>query len=227
MTKIKAALGSVALLVVGIPVQATSVTVQELGTTPTEVVYINSPYIPYSGYAYAGVVNLKVNGIATDGFCIDPFHFSNSSSVTANYDVVSLKDAPKPPGPMGAVAALEIEKLWGYVYSLSPTISAADAAGLQIAIWEVVAQYTVPAQSFSLGVGQSDYGAAVFRSIVESSSYNGPVADLVGLESQSLTEGQDYVIRSVPDGGTTLGLLGIGFVSLALIRSRKASAPVK
>lgn len=201
--------------------------VQEIETSPTEIINGNFSYLGYSGGAYAGVVNLKVDGVAADGFCIDPFHFSNPSSVTATYDVVNLKDAPKPPGPMGAGAALEIEKLWGYVYSLSPSISAENAAGLQIAIWEVVVAASTAPGSFSLN-DPTDYGAANFRSIVESPSYGGPIANLVGLKSQS-SSGQDYVVQGagdlttlgvpgVPDGGTTLGLLGVGSLSLILAR---------
>jgi hypothetical protein len=212
------------LIFTGVSAQANTVQVQEVITSPTETISGSFPVVPsnggvYNGAVYAGVVNLNVDGVATTGFCIDPFHFSNPSSVTAAYNVVNLQDAPKPPGPMGAPAALEIEKLWGYVYSLGANITAENAAGLQIAIWDVVAAATH--QTFTLATGQTDYHAQDFINHVTDTGYDGPVADLVGLTSVDLEHGQDYVVRSVPDGGATLGLLGFGFASLALARSRK------
>src|SRR4051812_12917016 len=180
---------------------ALSVTVQEVGVSPYEIVNISVPYIPYTGGAYAGTVKLLVDGVARDGFCIDPFHFSSSSPLI--YDVVPLENAPKAPGTMGAANAETISKLWAMAYS--PTMSSTEAAGLQVAIWEVVG-----GSNFS--VSGNDYGASSLLADVQ--SYSGPGADLIGLTG----EGQDYVIQSVPETGATVVLLALGVFGLAIVR---------
>src|SRR5207244_6551043 len=76
---------------------ACAITVQELGVSPAEIVSISVSNF-YTGGAYAGVNKLLIDGVAADGFCIDPFHFSLSSS--PGYQFISLVNGPKPPGPM-------------------------------------------------------------------------------------------------------------------------------
>jgi hypothetical protein len=182
--------------------QATTVTVQELGVSPSQIANINVTGF-YSGGAYAGIVKLSVDGVAMDGFCIDPFHFSSSSPLT--YTILPLENAPKAPGTMGAAKAETISKLWAMAYS--STMSATAAAGLQIAIWE-----TVGGASFS--VSGSDYGASTLLNNV--ATYAGAGANLIGLSGS----GQDYVVQNVPDGGATAMLLGLGFLGLAAFRKR-------
>jgi hypothetical protein len=191
---------------------AVPVTVQELSVSPAKVVNINVTGF-YSGGAYAGVVNLKVNGTEMDGFCIDPFHFSSGSPL--QYEMVSLSEAPKAylpnfTGEMGDAKALQISKLWGMAYSA--TMTANQAAAMQIAIWEIVA-----GDLFS--VSGSDYGASVLLN--QLATYAGPVANLVALTGP----GQDYVIQSVPEAGATVILLGLGMlatVGMKRLRGRVA-----
>ena len=199
------------LLVLG-PGLAQAVTVQELTVSPTEIVNITTKiyttptsFYTWTGNVYAGVNKLLVDGIAMDGFCIDPFHFSANSSA---YSFIPLTGAPKSPGgPMGSEATL-IERLWGSYYS--PTMSAANAAGLQIAIWEVVGG---PPLAFQLN-GLNDYGASGFLAYVKAPGYTGPLAHLIALTGP----GQDYVVAAVPDGGTTLGMLGLAFILVSVAR---------
>src|SRR5579859_4941803 len=145
-------------------------TVQEVGVGPYE-----TPTIDCTGIGtvtvYAGVLQLIVDGTPMNGFCIDPFHFSVPSST--GYSYVPLTSAPKGDN-MSSGTALLIERLWGSYYSSALT-SASTAAGLQIAIWDLVG-----GSSFHL-VSANDYGASGFLSNVENSNYSGPVADLVGL----------------------------------------------
>jgi hypothetical protein len=163
---------------------------------------------------YAGVLQLVVDGTPMNGFCIDPFHFSLPSST--GYSYVPLTSAPKGDN-MSSGTALLIERLWGSYYSTALT-SASTAAGLQIAIWELVG-----GSSFSL-VSANDYGAAGFLSNVENSNYSGPVADLAGLTGP----GQDYTVltppgsqvSSVPDTTGTVTLLGLGLLCLAVVRGK-------
>ena len=179
---------------------ASAITVQEIGVNPYQ-----TPTITCSGIGtvtvYAGVNQLVVDGVAMNGFCIDPFHFSVPSS--SDYLYVPLTSAPKG-YPMSSTVALDIDRLWGNYYS--PTMNATAAAGLQIAIWELVG-----GSYFHLDSG-NDYGAAGYISAVTSPTYTGPTASLVALTGP----GQDYVVQQgspdsppqVPESGVTAGLLG-------------------
>jgi hypothetical protein len=191
------------------PGLAQAITVKELRVDPnkivniTTIIYGPSPPHPWTGNVYAGVNKLLVDGVPMDGFCIDPFHFSLGSS--DGYSFVPLTSAPKFPGTMTAWDATLIGRLWGSYYS--PTMTAADAAGLQIAIWEIVG-----GSSFQLN--GADYGAGGFLAYVSASGYSGPRAHLIGLTGP----GQDYVVAAIPDGGTTLGMLGLAFILVSIAR---------
>ncbi len=175
-----------------------AITVEELGTGPAEIVKINATGIG-SVRVYAGVLKLNVDGVLMDGFCIDPFHFSSGSM--SGYQSVPLTSAPKGDF-MSAATATEIARLWGTYYS--PTMDSQTAAGLQIAIWELVG-----GSGFHL-LSNNDYGASGFASVVENSNYGGPVANLIGLTGP----GQDYAIDPVPDVASTWGLLALAMVGL-------------
>ena len=164
------------------------VTVQETGVGASEVVNITSSTLGTFN-AYAGVLKLMVDGVPTDGFCIDPFHFSSASPLT--FEEVELGSAPKPPGPMGPDAALAVKQLWAHFYS--PAITNENAAGLQIAIWEIV-DASISSASFS--INSFDYGASTMLAWLTASP-GADAADLIGLTGA----GQDYAVQSVPDGG--------------------------
>jgi hypothetical protein len=210
-------------LVAGLATSANagSVTVTDVtdwGTTPKETVNADLPYLGYNGGVYAGINTLLVkNGTSStiySGFCIDPFHFS-ANGPSSPYYFVPLADAPKSPAQLNAATALDIEDLWAEYYS--PTMTSPHAAGLQIAIWELVSANAVandhlPAyDAFSLD-GPNDYGASV--DIASLASYHGPAANLIALTGP----GQDYVVASVPDGGRTFMLLALTLSALVLAR---------
>jgi hypothetical protein len=194
------------LLLGPLPSRATPVTVEDLGVSPNEVVSIRTSGSGAES-VYAGVVNLRVNGEVKPGFCIDPFH--QSLSGPQSYTLEPLSAGPKPPGgPMGDAPAMEIAQLWQQYFS--PTMGAADAAGLQIAIWEVVG-----GGSFTLNQA-NDYGASGMLGWWSDNRSTAPAADL-----QAVTgPGQDYVIDSVPDGGTTAMLLGGALWGLLWVRRK-------
>ena len=191
------------LLLQALNSHAIPVTVKELGVSPAQIVSISVPNF-YTGGVYAGIVKLSVDGVAMDGFCIDPFHFSSSAPMV--YNTVSLESAPKPPGIMGTDGADLIRKMWALAYA--PSMTASAAAGLQIAIWKIVG-----GTSFTL-TSPNDYGAADL--IAKAKSYNGPGANLIALTGA----GQDYVVQSVPETGSTLILLGLGVLGIGTIRKK-------
>jgi hypothetical protein len=202
---------SIVFLLCALPSGATPVTVEDLGVSPNEVVSISTSGSGAES-VYAGVVNLRVNGELKPGFCIDPFH--ESLSGPQSYTLEPLSAGPKlPGGPMGDDAAMEIAQLWQQYFS--PTMGAADAAGLQIAIWEVVGA------GFTLNQA-NDYGASTMRDWWSRNRSTAPAADL-----QALTgSGQDYVIDSVPDGGTTAMLLGGALWGLLWVRRKLCDGEV-
>ena len=192
---------------------AIPVTVQETGIGANEVVQMTSSTLG-THWVYAGIINLSVNGVAMDGFCIDPFHWSISGP--QEYNSEPLANAPKSPvNGMGAANALKIEQLWGHYYSHD--MSNQDAAGLQIAIWEIVGGVNFHLDS------TPDYGAGGMLEWL-SGNPNATAANLLAVTGP----GQDYVIPSatpnnnnnVPDGGQTAVLLGAGLAALAIMRSR-------
>lgn len=169
-----------------------------------------------SGQVHSGVSRLLVNGVLTNGFCIDPFHSFIGGPQA--YQMVPLTSAPKddhliPGTHMTPSEAETISELWALAYPLIGS-NPRKAAGLQIAIWEVVG-----GSQFRLKSAR-DYGARVLLSTVRAPNYNGPKANLIALTGP----GQDYVIdpdphgrELVPDNGATITLFGLALTALALL----------
>ncbi len=186
-------------------------------TAPMEVPYANLGYLRYNGQVYAGIATVSVNdGTSStiyNGFCIDPFHWSTAGP-TPGYSFVSLSDAPKAPAQLNAATALDIEDLWAEYYS--PTMSSSSAAGLQIAIWELVSDNAVANDHLpvydAFTIEGNDFGAS--QDIASLATYHGPAANLVALTGP----GQDYVVDPVPDAGGTLVMLALALGALILVR---------
>jgi outer membrane biosynthesis protein TonB len=116
-----------------------------------------------------------------DGFCIEPFTLALRSS--SGYRFVPLTQAPEAPWTLGPHKATEISDLWAMFYS--PNMKKKKAAGLQLAIWEIVGgpNFTV--------IGNS-YGSN--RMLAALQHYSGPGANLIALTGP----GQDYVVATPP-----------------------------
>ncbi len=208
-----------ALLLSAATMRATPVNVSEVGVGAAETVWITSSSLGSNLHVYAGVLKLQVDGVNTTGFCIDPWHWSANGGLP--YETEDLSLAPKSatnssPNPMGASAALQIEQLWAQYYN--PAISNITAAALQIKIWQIV-DLAVTNGTFSLISIDGADSASVYNAITGMDTFlgsnpNAPAADLVALTGP----GQDYVVQRVPDGGTTVFLLGLAFLALALVR---------
>ena len=138
----------------------------------------------FNGFVGAGIKKLRVDGVAMNGFCIDPFTVALHSS--SGYRFVPLTKAPEAPWTLNATEATEISDLWAMFYK--PKMKNKKAAGLQIAIWEIVGgdDFTV--------IGKS-YGAN--RMLAALDSYSGPGAGLIALTGP----GQDYVVLTPPGQG--------------------------
>jgi hypothetical protein len=201
--------------------------VTDWGTTPVEIVSANLPLLGYDGGVYAGINTISVTGAGADSgiynaFCVDPFHWS-AIGPTPGYSIVPLADAPKPPGTLNVATALDIEDLWAEFYS--PTMSSPNAAGLQIAIWELVSSNAVATGEISASDAVTFSGNTYSASadLASLAAYTGPAANLEGLTGP----GQDYVISippftpqqdSVPDGGGTFLMLVLTLGTLVVAR---------
>jgi hypothetical protein len=154
--------------------------VDDLGVRLGEPAHI-SLSTGFNGVVGAGIKHLVVGGQTMDGFCIDPFTGAVGSS--QGYSFVPLTQAPEAPWTLNSTKAVEIKDLWAMFYS--PNMSQKNAAGLQLAIWEIVG-----GSSFQV-IGK-DYHAS--EMLAELHSYTGPGADLIALTGPD----QDYVVQTPP-----------------------------
>jgi len=138
----------------------------------------------FNGFVGAGIKNIHVDGVQMDAFCIDPFTMALRSS--PGYRFVPLTKAPEAPFTLSASEATEISDLWAMFYN--PGMKENKAAGLQLAIWEIVG-----GDDFSV-IGK-DYGASLMLAALR--SYSGPGAGLIALTGP----GQDYVVLTPPGQG--------------------------
>jgi cell division septation protein DedD len=135
----------------------------------------------FNGFVGAGIKKIQVDGVQMDAFCIDPFTMALRSS--PGYKFVPLTKAPEAPFTLSASEAIEISDLWAMFYN--PGMKENKAAGLQLAIWEIVG-----GDDFSI-IGK-DYGANLMLAAL--GSYSGPGAGLIALTGP----GQDYVVLTPP-----------------------------
>jgi hypothetical protein len=122
---------------------AVSVDVRLVDVDPAKNLYIDHHFVLDS--LRTGVNNLKMdladgNGpIDVQGFCIDLSQDASSNYHT--YHLAALEEAPQDGGtqfsPMGVTKADAIRELWGEHFS-EATTSALNAAGFQVAIWEIM-----------------------------------------------------------------------------------------
>jgi hypothetical protein len=138
----------------------------------------------FNGFVGAGIKKIQVDGVQMDAFCIDPFTMALRSS--PGYKFVPLTKAPEAPFTLSASGATEISDLWAMFYN--PGMKENKAAGLQLAIWEIVG-----GDDFSF-IGK-DYGASLMLAALR--SYSGPGAGLIALTGP----GQDYVVLRPPGQG--------------------------
>ena len=160
-----------------------AVLVEDLGVRVGKPVHIVLS-TGFNGVVAAGIKSLRVDGVVMDGFCIDPFTRALSSS--SGYSFVPLTQAPEAPWTLTASEATQISDLWAMFYS--PDMKKKKAAGLQIAIWEIVG-----GDDFS--VMGKQYGAR--RMLAALAGFTGEGADLTALTGP----GQDYVVPTPPGGG--------------------------
>ena len=160
-----------------------AVLVEDLGVRKGAPAHI-SLSTGFNGFVGAGIKKIQVDGVQMDAFCIDPFTMALRSS--PGYKFVPLTKAPEAPFTLSASEAIEISDLWAMFYN--PGMKENKAAGLQLAIWEIVG-----GDDFSI-IGK-DYGANLMLAALR--SYSGLGAGLIALTGP----GQDYVVLTPPGRG--------------------------
>ncbi|MDI9432747.1 MAG: hypothetical protein QM570_13610 [Planctomycetota bacterium] len=193
------------------------VDVQYTGVAPKLTVNISvaDPWT-FGGNVEAGIYNVSVGGTSVQSFCIDLQ--DRTVDTVEKYDVRALEDAPDPEfGPMGDVKAAALHELLARNWASSLTDT--QAAALQVAVWEVVADWDGISYNLDDGVfklnttgNMQDQALEYLASITGQHIPSGHF--FVGLSNP---DHQDYVVRAVPiPGAALLGFLGFGWAGLKL-----------
>ena len=204
-----------AIMAVGLAgaMSASAATVTFVNVSPAQTVHLTDPWI--STGANAGIYNLIVDGMATPSFCIDVAD-ENSGNMFTDYYYTDLASAPlAPAGPMGAIAATDIKKLWAAYYS--PSMGDQDAAALQVAMWEdIAANATSP---YSITVDGNDPVTTKAADMLASLPNLTDQAELVGLVGPNGLSGEQSYVVAVPEvmdvpEPTTAGCFLLGLAAL-------------
>jgi hypothetical protein len=152
---------------------------------------------------YAGIYNLTVDGVATPSLCIDVARQISAGETFNDYFYTNPALAPlAPAGPMGSVAATDIEKLWAAYYS--PSMNNQDAAALQVAIWEVIAANV---GTYTISVSGNDPVTTEAATMLDSLGSLSAQADLQGLVSPTA---QNCVVLAPEPASAFLMTIGLG-----------------
>jgi hypothetical protein len=212
----KVVLALVALIMAGATAEAVPLTFVEVTGDLNDYISVDipahgtTPAYTYAGDTDVGFAAIKVgNGPVVDSFCIDPYDPSIAKS--ENYTAVNLSASPVSTFgnvAMNASAAVTIEKLWAMYYT-SALSSVTVAATLQEAIWKAIAE------SNGGTVTGVEYESQANAMLVDTQSYTGGLPPLFAWSNSSY---QDYI--GVPDGGSTMALLGLSLSGVAFIRRK-------
>lgn len=186
-------------------------------------------YDPAYANVYTGVYRVYVSGSgalgldgAWDSFCIDIWDSGGGNA----YNLVGLAQAPDSPGgPMGDATAGKVayllDQYWNDTWLTTANLGNRNnnAAALQLAIWEVVAE-TSGTLSLTAGTFQASnttvrgYAADLLESIGSN------IGSIGSYRVFSSTGTQDYVVRVPVPGAVLLGMLGLGYAGIKLRRRR-------
>ncbi|UCD51804.1 MAG: hypothetical protein JSW27_04055 [Phycisphaerales bacterium] len=245
---------SLALILVLSVLVATPALADLYGTV--DVVY--NGYAPQTGvviYTYTmplitdgGVAHLELSNVtgvpvwwesyltgSVDSFCIDVADYTPPIGRVVEYDVVSLNSAPDPwAGPMGEIRARYLAELLDENWSSS--LTAVEAAALQLAIWEVVDESHVSVAdpklaATGLDIRQGNFYADATAAILDTAQamldaigdgvdYAGKYVALSNDDLQT-SKGQmglyqDWVVRVPVPTAVWLGVLGLSAAGLKL-----------
>jgi hypothetical protein len=166
------------------------------------------------------------------GICLDIKQTVDTG--VATYDIRTLDDAPVPGTPMGAAKAADLAKLVGSalggMLASASSLSNVNAAGLQLAVWEIVNETTSPYSiydgNFKGAIPSWENPSAAALAAAEAyltafKSYVGPSA--VGLAAMINERSQDFLVQTVVPIPAAAWLLGSGLLALFGVARRRRS----
>ncbi|HEX3348559.1 MAG TPA: PEP-CTERM sorting domain-containing protein [Acetobacteraceae bacterium] len=190
------------------PSIAAPITVTDVEVPLNEVITLETPV---SGAAYVGQIVLTTSAGVIDAWCIDLSH-----DVYVGANDLAYHIAPIATDFNGTIlTSTQIQEIGGLVnygneLIASGSATAADSAGVQLAIW------SIEEPSFTYSGASAAAQAEANMLIAEAPHFGGNAvafASLVGTQS--------LAIAAVPEPAT-LGLLGGGLVMLGIARWRRA-----
>ena len=221
-------------MIAALPTQAALfgyVDVKYTSVGPGGSMTINNSLGGHNGTAATGIYNLILDnttntfgGYLNDGpveaFCIDTWDFAPGSFL--KYNIISLNDAPDAAaGPMGDVKASHLAQLLNAHWN--GPLTNTEASALQIAIWEVVNEYTMLNSSYVYNVSSGNFWVGGDSSVITeatnmlgSITTGSPFNNYIALSYPTTGTGQDYVVKTPVPTSVILGLLGLTVVGIKL-----------
>jgi hypothetical protein len=225
-------LGIFIILAVSLPVGAMSTKdVQFVKVDPKVNVTTNvDPFTADAGFHQIKVIDKDDKVTLIPAFSIDPYDTHYPGVSFSSSDVLLLEDAPPngPLGPMGKNKADHLHLLLSAYWTDSMTDN--EAAGLQLAVWEIVAENELGIYDLSSGgYSATDPSVTVAQGqwyLDHFSDYDGPISPFAAICNyiDDLEESIDYVIRtpifSAP-APAAIGLCGFGALLVNMVRRRR------
>jgi PEP-CTERM motif len=203
-------LTSVVVLVLALfrPSIASADTLNMTGLGKGEWVSINVGGVSESGWA--GEINWLDNSKSIFTYCVDLFDnaLSQQQVTVGTTDNLTKDTDPYTTDQAGGRAAWLFN---AYADDIHTTLSNAQAAGLQIAIWQTLYKpgaFTIVASQAALAAADAYLNNAMGRTALA-----------VYLDA-ARGAGQDQITHTVPEPGTIL-LVGLGILLMALMANRK------
>lgn len=186
----------------------------------------------HTGSGGNGVLT-PLNGAMFVTFCADASQYVQNGEVPMSYTSTAISNLPQSPGydPMGAVKAQAIYDVYAAAAGAQVVGGANSdfAAAFQIALWEIVYDYTGAETSLNTNGGlmrvKTSSGQNLSGAILNYlngffTAVNTTTATQTGLIGLATLQGQDQIVLIPLPSAALIGLGGLGLVAFARRRFR-------